>query len=148
MNIRQHIRTILKEETEDSDLTKKGLDLTIKLAKSEYPFIIGWKYSSPEGRFSLYINIICDIEKTLEFFNSELKPFYENNLTYVLGETFAYPFSITKLSNELSREEQFKIYMEMQENIMDIYNIIPTNLKPTNPFDGFKDIHLENFEFE
>ena len=46
--------------------------------KKSYPYIVGWKYDEEqvESAVSIYIDIICDVEKTKEFFNSDLKEYY------------------------------------------------------------------------
>ena len=66
--MKELIRNILKEETEGSDPNTKGIDLAIKLLKKSYPYIIGWEIND-QRTFTIYLNIICDIEKLKEFYN-------------------------------------------------------------------------------
>jgi hypothetical protein len=51
------------------------------MLKKSYPYIIGWRYNEEHFERPTYINIdiICDIEKTKEFYNSDLKWYYKKN---------------------------------------------------------------------
>ena len=42
--MRNLIRHILKEETDNSKNFEKGIDLAIKIIKKTYPFIVGWEF--------------------------------------------------------------------------------------------------------
>jgi len=73
--MKELIRHILKEETEGSDPNTKGIDLAIKLLKKSYPYIIGWEIND-ERTYTIYLNIICNIETLKEFYNRDLKNCY------------------------------------------------------------------------
>ena len=68
--MRDLIKDILKEET-NSKNQKKGIDIVVKMMRKSHPYIIGWKYNEElaETAVSIYIDVICDVEKTKEFFN-------------------------------------------------------------------------------
>ena len=88
---RNLIRHILKEETEDSDINTKGIDIAIKLIKKSYPYIVGWQLNQ-DDKFTIYINIICDIEKLKEFYDSDLKVFYLEYEDELHKEEFAFNY--------------------------------------------------------
>jgi hypothetical protein len=73
--MRDLIKTILKEE--ETDKHKNGIDVAIKLLKRFYPFVINWQYSENYESFEygfIDIDVICDIQKTLDFYNTDLDP--------------------------------------------------------------------------
>ena len=60
--MKELIRNILKEETENIDKISKGIDIAVKMLKKYYPFIVGWEYSNePEKyKFQIYIDLEID----------------------------------------------------------------------------------------
>ena len=141
------IRHILKEETKDNE--KKGIDLAIKILKKSYPYIVGWKYNEEqvESAVSIYIDIICDIEKTKEFFNSDLKEYYKRYKEDIKKDTFPYPFSLLKISNEMDDDEKFEHYREFRKEFNDLYSMLPEEIVTLNRWNEPKNIDPDKYIF-
>ena len=76
--MKEVIRKILKEETNRKNI-QKGIDVMVQYAKTEFPFILYAKLRDEDpNNFRTEINVYCDIEKLKDFYNSELKPYYED----------------------------------------------------------------------
>jgi hypothetical protein len=56
------IRHILKEETEDYKLVEKGIDVCISVANKTYPFIVGWERANnwDSTKYFFYVNFKGD----------------------------------------------------------------------------------------
>jgi hypothetical protein len=143
------IKHILKEEIENSE-KKKGIDLAIKMLKKSYPYIIGWKYNEeyPESPVHINIDIICDIEKTKEFYNSDLKWYYKKNPEDIKEDDYAYPFTILEIGEKMTGEEKFKEYRKFRKELNDIYEMLPENLIIFNKWNEPKEIDPDKYFFE
>jgi hypothetical protein len=130
------IRQILKEETNDDDKVSKGISIAINMLKKIYPFVVGWEYadSVKEYKFTIYINIKVDYQKSMEFYGLKPKEKFVEYLSYVINERqkFAYPFS----GMDYGDKDGFDVRNEnsiFDGEIMDIYdNMIPDHLKMVN----------------
>jgi hypothetical protein len=123
------IRRIIKEQTENSE-KKKGIDLAIRMLKKSYPYIVGWKYDEERSGNLFYINIdiICDIEKTKEFYNSDLKWYYKKNIEEIKKDDYAYPFTILEIGEKMNSEEKFQEHIKFRKELNEIYEMLPENL--------------------
>lgn len=140
---------ILKEETDRSDKTSNGMNLAVKILKKSYPYVKGWKYgNSVEDRYNIYINIICDIEKLKEFYNSNLLPYYINNRDELEDEDFAYAFSPLLINRRMNSDEKFKEHMRLTQELNDIYEMMPESLIKKDLFNDPKSIQIDKFMFE
>lgn len=138
-------------EEKSQENLDKGIDIAVSILKHEFPFITGWRYNDKGhySRYTVYINLICDLEKTSEFYNSPIKKHYKNN-----GETDSpYPFFPLELSNEIDNNEKYELYTVMQKSFTEIYHEIPdeyryliTDYISTDVVTP-KEIYLEGFDF-
>ena len=140
---------ILKEETDRSDKTSNGMNLAVKILKKSYPYVKGWKYGdSGEDRYDIFINIICDIEKLKEFYNSNLSPYYIKNRDKLEGEDFAYAFSPLLINRGMNADEKFNEHMSLTKELNDIYEMMPESLIKKDLFNDPKSIQIDKFMFE
>jgi len=140
------IRHILKEETDDSKTLEKGIDLAIKILKKTYPFIIGWELGI-YGNFSIDINIICDIEKLKEFYNSDLSDYHKRNKNELSNEDYPYAVSILNIRNETTSDEMFEDYKKLKQELNDIYEMLPEHLTAKDQFNDIKELDPDRFKF-
>jgi hypothetical protein len=147
-NMKDLIRRIIKEQTENP--VKKGIDLAVKMLKKSYPYIIGWKYDEERFERGTYINIdfICDIEKTKEFYNSDLKWYYKKKPEEIKGDDYAYPFTILEIGEKMTGEEKFEEYRKFKKELNDIYEMLPENLIVLNKWGEPKEIDPDKYFFE
>ena len=147
--MRDLIKTILKEE--ETDKLKNGIDVAIKLLKRFYPFVINWQYSENYESFEygfIDIDVICDIQKTLDFYNTELNPYYKKNIYKVLNEPFPYPISITKASNKMTTDIKYESYIKFKEELNDIYGILPKDIIYLAKDKTIRKINVDMFRFQ
>jgi hypothetical protein len=144
--MKELIRHILKEETEDSDLNTKGIDLAIKLLKKSYPYIIGWEIND-ERTFTIYLDIICDIEKLKEFYNSDLKSFYYRHKGEIYNDKLPFPTSALEIGFKLSDDEKYKEYSEMKQELNDIYQMLPDHLIQKDRYNDPKELDPDKFMY-
>jgi hypothetical protein len=142
------IRRIIKEQTENPE--KKGIDLAINMLKKSYPYVIGWKYNdeNPENRIFINIDIICDIEKTKEFYNSDLKWYYKKNPENIKEDDYAYPFTILEISEKMTSEEKFEEHRKFRKELNEIYEMLPENLVVLSRWGEPKEIEPDKYFFE
>ena len=138
------IRHILKEETEDSNLNTKGIDLAIKFLKKSYPYIIGWELNQ-ESRFMIYLNIICDIEKLKKFYNSDLKTYYLRHEDDLQKDILAYAPSVLKISETMDADEKYKEYSEMKQELNSLYQMLPDKFHIKDEHKDPKEIDPDKF---
>jgi hypothetical protein len=145
--MRNLIRHILKEETYDSNNLEKGIGLVVKLIKESYPYIIGWKLIS-DGKFTIEIIIICDIEKLKEFYNSELNPYYEKNKDELSNNDYPYDVSILKIKNEMTTDEMYEDWKKLRQELNDFYEMLPEHLTAKDQFNDIKTLDPDRFMFK
>lgn len=148
--MRNLIRHILKEETYyDSKTLEKGINLVIKLIKESYPYIIGWKLIS-DGKFTIEIIIICDIEKLKEFYNSELKYYYKKNKDELSNPNndYPYPVSILNIKDEMTSDEMYESYKKLKQELNDFYEMLPEHLTAKDQFNDIKTLDPDRFMFK
>jgi hypothetical protein len=147
--MRNLIRHILKEETYDSNNLEKGIGLVVKLIKESYPYIIGWKLIS-EHPFDIQINIICDIEKLKEFYNSELKYYYKKNKDELSNPNndYPYPVSILNIKDEMTSDEMYESYKKLKQELNDFYEMLPEHLTAKDQFNDIKTLDPDRFMFK
>jgi hypothetical protein len=147
--MRNLIRHILKEETYDSNNLEKGIGLVIKLIKESYPYIIGWKLIS-DGKFTIEIIIICDIEKLKEFYNSELKYYYKKNKDELSNPNndYPYPVSILNIKDEMTSDEMYESYKKLKQELNDFYEMLPEHLTAKDQFNDIKTLDPDRFMFK
>lgn len=130
--MRSIIKNILNEEVENLQNIYKGIDVTIKLLSKKFPFIVGWMLSEPLDRYdySLYINLIVDIDKVKDYYGLDLSDMYKKYAEWMFDEKSgnkAYPFSA--LNYEDVFEDPYVENKKIIETLNDIYEDIPDSLK-------------------
>jgi len=146
--MKQLIRKILKEETEKNDLTKIGIDISVKMLKQTYPYITGWRYNDEwESKFGIGITLICDIKKVCEYYNSDLKPYHKNYEDEIKKNDYAYPFSILEISETMGNDDKFLLWKELRDVLNDTYDLIPEEYKIMDRWGDFKNLDPDYFEF-
>ena len=145
--MRNLIRHILKEETYDSNNLEKGIGLVIKLIKESYPYIIGWKLIS-DGPYTIEIIIICDIEKLKEFYNSELKYYYEKNKDELSNNDYPYLVSILNIKDEMTSDEMYEDWKKLKQELNDFYEMLPEHLTAKDQFNDIKTLDPDRFMFK
>jgi hypothetical protein len=143
-------KNILKEMEEKSiDNLNKGIDIAVSILKNEFTFVTGWKYKHDPDFFNstVYIILICDMDKSSEFYNSPIKDYYKN-----LEADVTYPFSPLEISNEIDNEEKYELYKEIQKSLDETYYEIPNDYRHTfksyaSDTDLPKEINIDGFVF-
>ena len=143
-------KDILKEMEEKSqENLDKGINMSVSILKNEFPFVTGWKYKHDPDFFNstVYILLICDMDKSSEFYNSPIKDYYKN-----LEADVTYPFSPLEISNEIDNEEKYELYKEIQKSLDETYYEIPNDYRHTFKSYGSntdlpKEINIDGFVF-
>ena len=143
-------KDILKEMEEKSqENLDKGINMAVSILKNEFPFVTGWKYKHDPDFFNstVYILLICDMDKSSEFYNSPIKDYYKN-----LEADVTYPFSPLEISNEMDNEEKYELYKEIQKSLDETYYEIPNDYRHTfksyaSDTDLPKEINIDGFVF-
>ena len=138
--MKELIKNILKEETDNSDYGKKGIDIAVKLLQQDYPYIVGWELTQ-ESRFTIYLNIICDIEKLKKFYNSDLKTYYLRHAEDLHKDILAYAPSVLKISETMDADEKYREYSEMKQELNSLYQMLPDKFH-------IKDVHKDPKEID
>ncbi len=149
--MKELIRHILKEyegpeKKEYSQKSKKGLDIAMKILKQDYPFIIGWDFVN-EGRFTIDLFIVCDLEEVQKFYNSKLKPYYVEKKEMLKKEDYPYAVSVLEKSEEMTNDEKFQDFMNFKNQLNDIYDMIPKEMVIKDTWGDIKQLEIEFFKF-
>jgi hypothetical protein len=149
--MKELIRNILKEyegpkKKEYSQTSKKGLDIAMKILKQDYPFIIGWDFVK-EGRFTIDLFIVCDLEEVQKFYNSKLKPYYVEKIDRVKKEDYPYTVSVLEIGEEMTNDEKFQDFMNFKNQLNDIYDMIPKEIVIKDSWGDIKQLDIEYFKF-
>jgi hypothetical protein len=147
--MRNIIRKILKEEVENLDQVKKGIDIAVKILKQTYPYIDGWRFDDNwNGKYIINIIIICDVKRLCEYYDSDLKPYYKNskNSKIFYGDA-AYPVSVLEIGSDMDSDEKWKSWKEFSDTLNDIYKLIPEDLKILDYHNDYKRLDPDRFEF-
>lgn len=139
------IRKILKEETNLKNL-QKGIDVMVQFAKTEFPFIEYAKLRDRNDGIRTEINVFCNVEKLKEFYNSELKPYYEERYLES-DEGFAYPTSILKIADYMDTDEKYKLFDEINDSLNFHYESLPEEYIGYDNWGNIKKIYCEKFFF-
>ena len=128
------IRKILKEETEDYRMVTKGIDVVVSILNKQYPFIVGWEKNGDweESTYYLYVDLVVDYKKVMEFYGLPLKSFYINYPDAIgelisKGEAFAYPTSL--LDFEQTGKDPYLESKEIKNTLEESYELIPIEYK-------------------
>jgi len=140
------IRHILKEETNGSVLNTKGIDLVIKFLKKSYPYIIDWKLGQ-ENRFTIYLHIICDIEKLKEFYGSDLKTYYYRHKEDLYNDKLSYAPSALKISDTMDQDKKYEEYNEMRQELNELYQMLPDHLIQKDEHGDPKELDPDKFMY-
>ena len=140
---RNLIRHILKEETEDSDINTKGIDIAIKLIKKSYPYIVGWQLNQ-DDKFTIYINMeyhsLLNICKYTKVFYIE----YEDELH---NEKSSYAPSVLKISETMVSDQKHGEYIEMKQELNEIYQMLPDYLVIKDKYMDPKELYPDKFMY-
>ena len=136
-------------EEKSQENLDKGINMAVSILKNEFPFVTGWKYKHDPDFFNstVYILLICDMDKSSEFYNSPIKDYYKN-----LEADVTYPFSPLEISNEMDNEEKYELYKEIQKSLDETYYEIPNDYRHTfksyaSDTDLPKEINIDGFVF-
>ena len=143
--MKELIRNILKEE-EYSQTSKKGIDIAMKILKQDYPFVIGWDFVN-EGRFTIDLLIVCDLEEVQKFYNSELRPYYLKNKEMLKSDEYAYVVSVLEIGHEMTSDEKFEDYKKLSDKLNDIYEMLPDELVIKDRWKDAKILAVDKFTF-
>lgn len=143
--MKELIRHILKEE-EYSQTSKKGIDIAMKILKQDYPFVIGWGFVK-EGRFTIDLFVVCDIEEVQKYYNSNLKFYYVDKLETVKKEDYPYVVSILEKGLEMTNDEKFIDFMSFKDQLNDIYDMLPKDIVIKDTWGEIKQLDIEYFKF-
>jgi hypothetical protein len=149
--MRDLIRHILKEETEDVNMINKGINIAVKILKQEYPFVKGWRFEDPIDTYKtvLYINLIINYDEVLEFYG--LKPSKSFMRNYMPDEKVPYQFS--GMIYEGIINDPYEEYRKLVESLKDVYEYLPSDVKmeadfPTSKSVDYKELKVDGFIFE
>lgn len=124
------IKRILNEETSPDDI-RKGIDISVKMLKKQYPFVVGWEYANDLEVFTytIYINLEIDHTKMMKFYDLEPHPRWNKFLKddIISREKYPYPFSQTNYEDK--EFNQFEKVKELEDNLQDIYDFMPEQFK-------------------
>jgi hypothetical protein len=154
-NMKDLIRRVIKEETENVDSLSKGITITVKMLKRQYPFVVGWEYANPPSEYgsTIYINLEIDLQKSIEYFGMNLRKGYEKYIEKAIEdrETFAYPFSTLEYTEDFDTVEANR---EIEKYLKEFYkDMIPDSLKVKSNFgisynvDDFKQLEISSYVF-
>jgi hypothetical protein len=153
--MKQLIRKILKEETQEEKNAELGMKILTSVIKKRFPFIKGLKMGQSQkhdpNKFYFDVYFIIDVEKTKEFYNSELLSVYKDYPEFLVDGTHPYPFSILELRNELDSDEKYQLFKELKNEVDDVYESLPTEMIPKvewNQSTYDKEISIEGFIIE
>lgn len=134
-----------------TDKEKKGIDLTVKSLRKQYPFVKGWDYdeNSDDYKYSLYINLLIDPIESINFirekYGIEFYPSrtlidmvtkrpdeYETPVLMLYSSVEGEGGEMMGSSNEAWSDTFNKLYdikLEMVERLNDKYNMLPDEYK-------------------
>jgi hypothetical protein len=138
------IKKILKEEVDNENL-QRGVDIMVQFAKTKFPFIVYGKLN-PEDKThgKLEIDLYCDVEKVKEFYQSELKWYYRDGGD---KKKLSYPFSILKMSDNMTSDEKYDLYVEINKSLNLHYESIPEEYRSIDRWGDTEKIYVEHFRF-
>lgn len=134
-----------KEKRNIDPILKKGMDITISILKQEYPFIIDWDYNEDTDKYhtALYINLICDLKKVSEFYDSEVHFHYKDNPI----SKHVYPLGPLNKNREIGSDEKYEFYKEILNELNEIYGNLPEDYTEKTEWDETKPIRVDHFIF-
>jgi len=134
-----------KEKRNIDPILKKGMDITISILKQEFPFIVDWDYYEDTDNYhtALYINLICDLKKTSEFYDSEVYFTYKDNP--IIKQV--YPTGPLNKNREIESDDKHRLYDEIRSELNEIYENLPEDYAEKNDWGENKSINVEGFIF-
>ena len=130
--MRKTIRKILREEI-SFDETTKGINLSVRMLKKEYPFIVGWEYSDLPDKWNYVIYIILEIDykKTLEYYGLEPHPKYYNLVKMYIKNREKVPLQFSLTNYEyLNNFDDMAEFIKLQNDIREFYeDMVPDRLQ-------------------
>jgi hypothetical protein len=145
--MKELIRNILKEEEYSQNTSNKGIDIAMKILKQDYPFVIGWDFVT-EGKFTIDLLIVCDLEEVQKFYNSKLKPYYIEKKEMLKKEDYPYTVSVLEKGEEMSNDEKFQDFMNFKNQLNDIYDMLPKEIVIKDTWGDIKQLDIEFFKFK
>jgi len=139
------MKNMYKEKRNIDPILKKGMDITISILKQEYPFIIDWDYNEDTDNYhtTLYINLICDLKKASEFYDSEVHFYYKDNPI----SKHVYPLGPLNKNREIGSDEKYEFYKEILNELNEIYSNLPEDYTEKTEWDETKPIKVDHFIF-
>jgi hypothetical protein len=134
-----------KEKRNIDPILKKGMDITISILKQEFPFIVDWDYYEDTDNYhtALYINLICDLKKTSEFYDSEVHFTYKDNP--IIKQV--YPTGPLNKNREIESDDKHRLYNEIISELNEIYENLPEDYAEKNEWGENKSINVDYFIF-
>ena len=154
-NMRNLIKRVIKEETENIDNISKGIDIAVKMLKRQYPFIVNWVYDDPPTTYgsTIYIHLEVDTQKTIKFYGMNIRKGYKTYVENSIEDrtTFAYPFSTLEYPEDFDTSKANK---NIDNDFIEIYeHMVPDNLKMISNFgirhstEDFKELKINSYIF-
>lgn len=117
----------------------KGLNMVIKAVSRKFNFIVGWEIENLKYEHTLFINILVDLKKVLEYYNQppdlELDPYYKKNGASLVQSVFkdtVSSFSKDKEAWDKQFSERYKERKEIVDGINNLYLQIPETFQLLN----------------
>ena len=66
---------------------------------------------------------VGDVEKTIEFYQSDLSEYFEKRRNEIYDRNFPYATSILKLNEDMTSNEKYSDYRKLEINFQEIYEI-------------------------
>jgi len=139
------MKNMYKEKRNIDPILKKGMDITISILKQEYPFIIDWDYNEDTDIYhtALYIDLICDLKKVSEFYDSEVHFHYKDDPI----SKHVYPLGPLNKNREIGSDEKYEFYKEILNELNEIYGNLPEDYTEKTEWDETKPIKVDHFIF-
>jgi hypothetical protein len=121
---------ILKEETSPDNI-RKGIDISVKMLKKQFPFVVGWEYANDPEDFDYNININLEIDhmKMMEFYDLEPHPRWHKYLKDDIISRVKYPYSFSLTNYEDKEFNKIENDEELENTLKDIYDFIDEKFK-------------------
>jgi len=145
--MKKQIKNILKEGSSKNPKLDQGIGRTVSILKKSYPFILDWEYhNGVEYETFVDIILICDLEKTAEFYDNPIDGYLKEN-GWIYNRKLPYPFYVLEMYGEMDSTEKYELYRPIRNDFEEIYDFVPEDYKQPGLY-GVKSINIEGFLFK